>query len=59
MLTLCSYKKKPWEKMVNSSNEDLVDERAFDLLTRMLTIDHTQRITSQEALQHRYFEGLS
>jgi len=27
--------------MVNSSNEDLVDERAFDLLTRMLTIDHT------------------
>ena len=50
MTQLYSYKKKPWEKLVNSQNEDLINEKAFDLLTRMLTIDHTERITSTEAL---------
>lgn len=30
----------------------------FDLLTRMLTIDHTNRITAREAIQHSFFEGV-
>lgn len=47
-----SYKKKTWDKLVNSSNEELVDEKAFDLLTKMLTIDHIDRITATEALAH-------
>jgi len=38
--------------MVNSSNEELVDEKGFDLLTKLLTIDHIDRITASEALSH-------
>ena len=53
-----SFKKKAWDKMVNSTNADLVDKTAFDLLTKMLTIDHSQRISSQEALTHPYFKPI-
>lgn len=53
-----SYKKKPWDKLVNSSNEELVDDKAFDLLTKMLTIDHIDRCTASEALAHSYFESI-
>jgi serine/threonine protein kinase len=56
ILIVFSFKKKSWEKLVNSQNEDLVDEKAYDLLTRMLTIDHIDRITASEALRHPYFE---
>jgi casein kinase II subunit alpha len=44
--------------LVNSSNEELVDEKAFDLLTRMLTINHIDRATATEALLHPYFESI-
>jgi hypothetical protein len=37
---------------VNSSNEELVDEKAYDLLAKMLTIDHIDRATATEALGH-------
>ena len=41
---------------MTSQNEDLIDERGFDLLTQMLKIDHTERITARQALQHPYFD---
>ena len=55
---LLNFKKKPWAKFVNKDNEDLVDETAFDLLTSMLMIDHTERITAKEALKHPYFNSI-
>lgn len=40
---------------MNAQNSDLVDEKAFDLLSRMLAVDHTERVTANEALSHPYF----
>jgi len=54
--SLYSYKKKAFEKLVNSSNEELVDDRVYDLLTKMLKIDHLERVTASEALLHPYFD---
>ena len=36
-------------------NKTLIDERGFDLHTRMLIVDHMQRITALEAIAHDYF----
>ena len=48
---LLNFKKKPWEKFVNSSNVDLIcQKQGFDLLTKMLKIDHQERITAAEAI---------
>mmetsp|Transcript_15937 Transcript_15937/g.20135 ORF Transcript_15937/g.20135 Transcript_15937/m.20135 type:complete len:80 (-) Transcript_15937:88-327(-) len=52
---LLNFSKKDWCKFVNVKNEDLVDEDVFDLLTKMLTIDHTERITAKEAIEHPFF----
>jgi casein kinase II subunit alpha len=44
----------PFEKApADSSRAD-----AFDLLKRMMTVDHRKRITSREAMEHRYFAPL-
>jgi casein kinase II subunit alpha len=56
--TSYSFKKKQFEKLVNSSNEELVDDRVYDLLSKMLKIDHIERITATEALLHPYFDPI-
>ena len=53
---LLNFSKKDWYKFVNSKNEDLVDEKGFDLLTKMLTINHTERITAKDAIEHEFFD---
>ena len=58
MIDPYSFKKKPWERLVNTTNEELVDERVFDLMTKMLKIDHIERITASEALLHPYFDPI-
>ena len=50
--------KKPWDKFVTSTNEKLIDETVFDLLTKMLQIDHTQRPTAVEAIKHPFFDAV-
>ena len=35
------------------------DEPGLDLLTRMITLDPTRRISMREALKHPYFERLN
>ncbi len=55
---LVSFKKKSWDKLVNSSNEELVDDRVYDLLTSMLKVDHHERITASEALFHPFFDPI-
>ena len=37
----------------------LIDNDAFDLLDRMLELDHTKRITAKEALKHPFFNSIS
>ena len=50
--------KKPWDKFVTSTNDKLIDEPVFDLLTKMLQIDHTQRPTAVEAIKHPFFDAV-
>ena len=35
-----------------------MDEKVFDLMTKMLRIDHIERITASEALHHPYFDPI-
>ena len=54
---LLNFSKKDWYKFVNVKNEELVcQSHGFDLLTKMLTIDHTERITAREAICHAFFD---
>mmetsp|Transcript_16957 Transcript_16957/g.26119 ORF Transcript_16957/g.26119 Transcript_16957/m.26119 type:complete len:137 (-) Transcript_16957:119-529(-) len=64
---LFNFKKKQWDKFVNTQNSHLVfpqpnqhlpsdyTDSLFDLLTKMLTVDHTKRITAREAIEHPFF----
>eukprot|EP00826_Nyctotherus_ovalis_P006412 TRINITY_DN11513_c0_g1_i3.p1 TRINITY_DN11513_c0_g1~~TRINITY_DN11513_c0_g1_i3.p1 ORF type:complete len:172 (-),score=35.90 TRINITY_DN11513_c0_g1_i3:130-645(-) len=51
--------KQPWKAFKNEENEVNVTEDAIDLLSQMLTIDHTIRITAKDALTHPYFKELT
>jgi len=55
---LLNFSKKDWYKFVSVKNEELVDENGFDLLTQMLTIDHTLRITARDAINHSFFDDV-
>jgi casein kinase II subunit alpha len=56
---LLNFKKKPWSKFVTKENERLVCQTdGFDLLTKMLTIDHSTRITAKDALDHPFFDSV-
>lgn len=35
-----------------------MDDRVFDLMSKMLKIDHIERITASEALLHPYFDPI-
>ncbi|KAH0791952.1 putative casein kinase 2, alpha subunit [Histomonas meleagridis] len=50
------YKKKSFASFVTEYNKDVATPEALDLLSKMLVIDHKQRITAVEAMKHPYFE---
>lgn len=50
-----THTRKKWERFVNTENEYLVNEDAFNFLESLLRYDHLSRITAKEALQHKYF----
>jgi len=41
-----SYQKKPWASLVNQTNGRLATKEALDLLSKMLIVDHNERITT-------------
>ena len=53
-----NWAKKPWDKFVTSTNVKFIDDALFDLLTKMLVFDHTQRLTATEAIQHPFFDSV-
>lgn len=49
------HTKKSWQRFVSTEHEYLVNDEALDLLESLLKIDHMERITAREALNHKYF----
>ena len=47
-----------WEMLFKKARPEMQDEAAFDLLKKMLTVDHTLRITAKDAMEHRFFAPL-
>lgn len=45
-----------WDRVMATTRSMKNDADAFDLLKKLLTIDHTERITAKEALLHRFFD---
>ncbi len=43
---------------MTTTNEVLLDESVYDLLTKMLAFDHTLRPTAVEAIAHPYFDAV-
>jgi casein kinase II subunit alpha len=55
MLHKCSYQKKPWSNFITQTNENLATKDALDLLSKMLVVDHHERIGTEDALKHPFF----
>ena len=51
-------KRKPWRAFVTDENRHMVSREAFDLLSKMLKYDHTERITAKDAMEHPYFKDV-
>lgn len=49
------HTRKSWQRFVSTEHEHLINDQALDLLESMLKIDHMERITAREALNHKYF----
>lgn len=47
-----------WNRVFGLVRVPKKDEHAFDLLKRLLTIDHEDRITAREALAHSFFDPI-
>lgn len=47
-----------WPVIVEKMRPEMRDDSALDLLKRMLTVDHANRITAKDALQHPFFDPL-
>ncbi|OHT12272.1 CMGC family protein kinase [Tritrichomonas foetus] len=55
---MVDHHRKSWNDLKNEKNEDMFDADAVDLLSKMLVIDHTMRITAEEAMKHKFFDGV-
>ena len=50
--------KNPWQQFIDQSNVERINDDALDLLGRMLVVDHAERITAKDALEHPYFDNV-
>lgn len=48
----------PWHTLVSPYNRDRATPDALDLLSKMLRMDHKERLTVKEALKHKYFDPI-
>lgn len=53
------HPKKPWSKFKAVYNEVYFTDDAIDLLSKMLLIDPTRRITAKDAISHEYFKDMT
>jgi casein kinase II subunit alpha len=47
-----------WHRLFGIVRSSKKDEQAFDLLKKLLTVDHNDRITAREALDHPFFDSI-
>lgn len=52
------YEQVPWNEYVNAKNQHLANADAIDLISHLLRFDHQERLTAQEAMNHRYFDPI-
>ena len=52
------HPKKPWMKLKAIFNECYITDDSIDLLSKMLLIDPSKRITAKDALSHSYFKDM-
>jgi casein kinase II subunit alpha len=47
-----------WSKVLYEMKQQKRDDEAIDLLKKLLTLDHAERITAAEALEHPFFNEI-
>jgi casein kinase II subunit alpha len=47
-----------WYRIVDGMKQAKIDDEAIDLMKKLLTIDHAERITAAEALDHPFFNQI-
>ena len=52
------YAPRPWTRFVTDANRHLAHADALDLLSKVLVMDHQQRLSAAEALAHPYFDAV-
>ncbi|KAL2672623.1 hypothetical protein Neosp_013336 [[Neocosmospora] mangrovei] len=50
---------RAWPTLINEDNQHLVSDEALDLVDKLLKVDPDDRITTEEALNHPFFQALS
>ncbi|EAY03186.1 CMGC family protein kinase [Trichomonas vaginalis G3] len=53
-----SNQKANWNWYFSMCRQAKKDENAFDLIQKLLTVDHNERITAHEALEHPFFDSI-
>ena len=53
-----SYPRRPWSRFVSNARRSVCSASALDFLDRLLRVDHHQRLTTREALEHPYIADL-
>eukprot|EP00461_Guttulinopsis_vulgaris_P001193 UN01193 len=51
-----NYKKKSFTQFINESNSHTARADAVDLLSKLLIVDHNERLSAKEAMAHPYFD---
>jgi casein kinase II subunit alpha len=50
------WPRREFSTFVTDANKHLANEEALDLLSKVLVMDHQQRLTAQQAMAHPYFD---
>ena len=51
------FKEKTWDEFINDKNKYLINDKAIDLLNKLLEIDPEKRIKAKDAMNHPYFKS--
>jgi casein kinase II subunit alpha len=52
------YPGRPLQRLVNDLNRHVATPEAIDLISRVLVMDHQDRLTAAEAMAHPYFDAV-